>query len=68
MTFLRSGQVHTTMMRTLLRYQLKKKTGDILNTSRKATFTFPEGIEVAEANFEKNSNVKISHVKLTKTL
>ena len=28
--------------------QLVENTGDILNTSRKATFTFPEGIEVVD--------------------
>lgn len=35
-----------------LEVAIEENTGDILNTSRKATFTFPEGIEVVEANFE----------------
>ncbi len=35
-----------------LKVSVEENTGDILNTSRKATFTFPEGIEVAEVNFE----------------
>ncbi len=30
-----------------LKLSVEENTGDILNTSRKATFTFPEGIEVA---------------------
>ena len=39
-----------------LKVSVEENTGDILNTSRKATFTFPEGIEVAEANFEGTDN------------
>ena len=39
-----------------LKLSIEENTGDILNTSRKATFTFPEGIEVAEANFEGTDN------------
>ena len=31
-----------------LKVSVEENTGDILNTSRKATFTFPEGIEVVE--------------------
>ncbi len=31
---------------------IEENTGDILNTSRKATFTFPDGIEVAGINFD----------------
>ena len=35
-----------------LEVSIEENTGDILNTSRKATFTFPEGIEVVEAYFD----------------
>ena len=35
-----------------LKVSVEENTGDILNTSRKATFTFPEGIEVAGVDFE----------------
>ena len=31
---------------------IEENTGDILNTSRKATFTFPEGIEVVSINYD----------------
>ncbi len=31
---------------TTLKLSVEENAGDILNTSRKATFTFPEGIEV----------------------
>ena len=34
-----------------LKVSIEENTGDILNTSRKATFTFPEGIEVVDAEF-----------------
>ncbi len=33
-----------------LKVSVEENTGDILNTSRKATFTFPEGIEVVGLN------------------
>lgn len=39
-----------------LKLSIEENTGDILNTSRKATFTFPEGIEVADAEFSGNGN------------
>lgn len=39
-----------------LKLSVEENTGDILNTSRKATFTFPEGIEVADAEFSGNGN------------
>ena len=35
-----------------LKLSVEENTGDILNTSRKATFTFPEGIEVAGVEFK----------------
>ena len=35
-----------------LEVAIEENTGDILNTSRKATFTFPEGIEVVDADFD----------------
>ena len=35
-----------------LEVSVEENTGDILNTSRKATFTFPEGIEVAAIKFD----------------
>ena len=35
-----------------LKVSVEENTGDILNTSRKATFTFPEGIEVAGVKFD----------------
>ena len=35
-----------------LEVAIEENTGDILNTSRKATFTFPEGIEVVDAKFD----------------
>ena len=37
-----------------LEVSVEENTGDILNTSRKATFTFPEGIEVASIMFDKD--------------
>ena len=37
-----------------LKVSVEENTGDILNTSRKATFTFPEGIEVVDAEFKDN--------------
>lgn len=39
-----------------LKVSVEENTGDILNTSRKATFTFPEGIEVAGAEFTGTNN------------
>lgn len=39
-----------------LKVSVEENTGDILNTSRKATFTFPEGIEVVDAEFSGNGN------------
>lgn len=39
-----------------LKLSVEENTGDILNTSRKATFTFPEGIEVVDAEFSGNGN------------
>ncbi len=35
-----------------LELAIEENTGDILNTSRKATFTFPDGIEVVQAIFD----------------
>ena len=35
-----------------LEVSIEENTGDILNTSRKATFTFPEGIEVVDIDAE----------------
>ncbi len=53
MTFLYFGQ--DSFLRTTddndgksLSIFVEENTGDILNTSRKATFTFPEGIEVVD--------------------
>ena len=37
-----------------LEVSVEENTGDILNTSRKATFTFPEGIEVAAIVFDED--------------
>ena len=37
-----------------LEVSVEENTGDILNTSRKATFTFPDGIEVAGIIFDKD--------------
>ena len=39
-----------------LKLSVEENTGDILNTSRKATFTFPEGIEVVDAIFDGTDN------------
>ena len=39
-----------------LKLSIEENTGDILNTSRKATFTFPEGIEVAGVDFDGTEN------------
>lgn len=39
-----------------LELAIEENTGDILNTSRKATFTFPEGIEVVNAKFDGVNN------------
>ena len=39
-----------------LKVSVEENTGDILNTSRKATFTFPEGIEVAGVDFGGTTN------------
>ena len=41
-----------------LKVSVEENTGDILNTSRKATFTFPEGIEVAGVDFGGTTNDK----------
>lgn len=35
-----------------LQVSIEENTGDILNTSRKATFTFPDGIEVAGVDYK----------------
>lgn len=35
-----------------LEVSIEENTGDILNTSRKATFTFPEGIEVIDIDYD----------------
>ncbi len=40
------------MEKNTLELAIEENTGDILNTSRKATFTFPEGIEVVNALFD----------------
>ncbi len=62
--FLQSGLVKTTLWAgknyaadseddtNTLEVAIEENTGDILNTSRKATFTFPEGIEVVDAEFD----------------
>ena len=39
-----------------LKVSVEENTGDILNTSRKATFTFPEGIKIAGYRFDGVSN------------
>ena len=39
-----------------LEVAIEENTGDILNTSRKATFTFPEGIEVVKVDGADNSD------------
>ena len=39
-----------------LEVAIEENTGDILNTSRKATFTFPDGIEVVNAEFDGTDN------------
>ena len=44
-----------------LKVSVEENTGDILNTSRKATFTFPEGIEVVD--IDSINGVKVSGVK-----
>ena len=51
-----------------LKVSVEENTGDILNTSRKATFTFPEGIEVAGVRFDGVDNIRISNVKSMKML
>ena len=42
-----------------LKVSVEENTGDILNTSRKATFTFPEGIEVVSVDDEKAPNMDV---------
>ena len=44
-----------------LKVSVEENTGDILNTSRKATFTFPEGIEVVDAIFDGTNNAKFEY-------
>ena len=41
-----------------LKVSVEENAGDILNTSRKATFTFPEGIEVAGVDFDGTKNTE----------
>src|SRR5699024_3910378 len=41
-----AGKDHAKEDTNTLEVAIEENTGDILNTSRKATFTFPEGIEV----------------------
>ena len=53
-----------------LEVSVEENTGDILNTSRKATFTFPEGIEVValdytEKDFEPEFSYKIDENVVT---
>ena len=53
-----------------LEVSVEENTGDILNTSRKATFTFPEGIEVValdytEKDFEPDFQYKIDENVVT---
>ena len=43
-----------------LEVAIEENTGDILNTSRKATFTFPEGIEVVDVKPEGADNSKFT--------
>ena len=43
-----------------LEVAIEENTGDILNTSRKATFTFPEGIEVVDVKPEGADNGKFT--------
>ena len=52
-----------------LEVAIEENTGDILNTSRKATFTFPEGIEVVDIDVDgvktatKNTNLSMKSMK-----
>ncbi len=41
-----------------LEVTVEENTGDILNTSRKATFTFPEGIEVVDIDVDTKKELK----------
>ena len=41
-----------------LEVSVEENTGDILNTSRKATFTFPEGIEVVDIKVDTTKELK----------
>ena len=47
-----AGKDYTKDKLETLELSIEENTGDILNTSRKATFTFPEGIEVVDAMFD----------------
>lgn len=56
-----AGKDYTDDDYNTLEVSVEENTGDILNTSRKATFTFPEGIEVVNAEFKgvsKNADFK----------
>mgnify|MGYP000883023236 CR=1 FL=1 len=46
-----------------LKVSVEENTGDILNTSRKATFTFPEGIEVVDIDADAIDGVITSAAK-----
>ena len=43
-----------------LKVSVEENTGDILNTSRKATFTFPDGIEVVGVKFKNAPDVAVN--------
>ena len=51
-----AGKDNTEDGTNTLKVSVEENTGDILNTSRKATFTFPEGIEVAGVDFGGTTN------------
>ena len=53
-----AGKDNTEDGTNTLKVSVEENTGDILNTSRKATFTFPEGIEVAGVDFDGTKNAK----------
>ena len=62
--------LHSDEDNNTLEVSVEENTGDILNTSRKATFTFPEGIEVvnidySEKDFEPNFKYKIDENVVT---
>ncbi|MCD8036552.1 MAG: copper amine oxidase N-terminal domain-containing protein, partial [Clostridiales bacterium] len=48
-----------------LKIYVEENTGDILNTSRKATFTFPDGIEVVDIDVNTKKELKDSNFTYT---